>query len=53
MLLERLKFVVKNDFKKFHDLDVNELDGLALMVDTDNSKMKAVTYYQNIFFSAD
>jgi hypothetical protein len=23
------------------------------MVDTDNSKMKAVTYYQNIFFSAD
>ena len=46
-----VKANVKEDFKKFHDLDVNELDGLALMVDTDNSKMKAVTYYQNIFFS--
>ena len=48
-----VKANVKEDFKKFHDLDVNELDGLAIMVDTDNSKMKAVTYYQNIFFSAD
>jgi len=48
-----VKANVKEDFKKYHDLDVNELDGLALMVDTDNSKMKAVTYYQNIFFSAD
>jgi len=48
-----VKANVKEDFKKFHDLDVNELDGIALMVDTDNSKMKAVTYYQNIFFSAD
>ena len=48
-----VKANVKNDFKKFHDLDVSQLDGLAIMVDTDNSKMKAVTYYQNIFFSAD
>tara|TARA_B100001093_G_C26806817_1_gene1005851 strand:+ start:662 stop:1312 length:651 start_codon:yes stop_codon:yes gene_type:complete len=44
---------VKEDFKKFHDLDVNELDGLAIMVDTDNSKMKAISYYQNIFFSSE
>ena len=44
---------VKEDFKKFHDLDVNELDGLAIMSDTDNSKMKAVAYYQNIYFSAE
>ena len=42
---------VKEDFKRFHDLDVNELDGLALMSDTDNSKKKAIAYYQNIFFS--
>ena len=48
-----VKSNVKEDFKKFHDLDVNELDGLAIMSDTDNSKMKAVTYYQNIYFSAD
>ena len=44
---------VKEDFKKFHDLDVNELDGLAIMADTDNSKMKSVSYFQNIYFSAD
>ena len=44
---------VKEDFKKFHDLDVNELDGLAIMEDTDNSKMKSISYFQNIYFSAD
>ena len=32
-----VKANVKEDFKKFHDLDVNELDGLAIMADTDNS----------------
>ena len=48
-----VKVNVKEDFKKFHNLDVNELDGLAIMSDTDNSKMTAVAYYQNIFFSAD
>ena len=47
-----VKANVKYDFKKFHDLDVSELDGLAIMSDTDNSKMKAVSYFQNIYFSA-
>ncbi len=46
-----VKTNVKEDFKKFHDLDVNELDGVAIMTDTDNSKNRAVTYYQNIYFS--
>ena len=46
-----VKANVKEDFKKFHDLDVNELDGLAIMSDTDNSKMTAIAYYQNIYFS--
>ena len=46
-----VKANVKEDFKKFHDLDVNELDGLAIMSDTDNSKMKAIAYYKNIYFS--
>ena len=48
-----VKANVKEDFKRFHNLDVNELDGLAIMSDTDNSKMKAVAYYQNIYFSAE
>lgn len=47
-----VKANVKEDFKRFHDLDVNELDGLAIMVDTDNSKMKAISYFQNIYFSS-
>ena len=46
-----VKANVKEDFKKLHDLEVNKLDGVAIMTDTDNSKMKAITYYQNIFFS--
>jgi len=48
-----VKVNVKKDFKKLHNLDVNELDGLAIMSDTDNSKKKSVAYYQNIFFSKD
>ena len=47
-----VKANVKENFKKFHNLDVNELDGVAIMVDTDNSKMKAVSYFQNIYFSS-
>jgi len=47
-----VKANVKEDFKKFHNLDINELDGLAIMSDTDNSKMKAIAYYQNIYFSS-
>ena len=46
-----VKANVKEDFKKFHNLDVNELDGLAIMSDTDNSKKKSIAYYQNIYFS--
>ncbi len=48
-----VKANVKEDFKKFHDLEVKELSGVAIMVDTDNSKLTAVSYYQNIFFSSE
>ena len=47
-----VKANVKEDFRKFHNLDVNELDGIAIMSDTDNSKKKSITYYQNIYFSS-
>ena len=46
-----VKANVKEDFKRFHNLNVDELDGLAIMSDTDNSKMKAIAYFQNIYFS--
>ena len=48
-----VKANVKEDFKKFHDLNVDELDGLAIMSDTDNSKLTSVAFYQNIYFSKD
>ena len=48
-----VKANVIEDIKKFHDLDINEIDGIAIMSDTDNSKMKAIAFYQNIYFSAD
>ena len=48
-----VKTNVKEDFKKLHDLDVNELNGVAIMTDTDNSKLKSIAYYQNIYFSSE
>tara|TARA_A100001011_G_scaffold361313_1_gene409327 strand:- start:220 stop:873 length:654 start_codon:yes stop_codon:yes gene_type:complete len=47
-----VKSNVKNDFKRFHDLDLSELNGIAIMTDTDNSKKTAICYYQNIYFSS-
>ncbi len=48
-----VKANVKEGFKKLHNLDVNEINGVAIMTDTDNSKLKAISYYQNIFFSSE
>ena len=48
-----VKTNVKEDFMRLHGLDVGELSGVAIMTDTDNSKLKAVSYYQNIYFSSE
>ena len=48
-----VKANVRKHFKLLHDLDVKELSGLAIMTDTDNSKMIAISYYQNIYFSSE
>ena len=48
-----VKANVKEHFKLLHNLDVKELSGLAIMTDTDNSKIKAISYYQNIYFSSE
>ena len=48
-----VKANVRELFKKLHNLEVDKLDGVALMTDTDNSKLKAISYYQNIFFSSE
>ena len=48
-----VKANVKEHFNRFHDLDVNKITGVAIMTDTDNSKLKAISYYQNIYFSSE
>ena len=46
-----VKLNVKEHFKKFLDMDLDEIDGVAIMTDTDNTKKKAIAYYKNIYFS--
>ena len=48
-----VKANVRDHFKQLHDLDVEEINGLAVMTDTDNSKKQAIAYYQNIYFSSE
>jgi len=47
-----VKANVKDDFLKLHGIKVSDLSGVAIMTDTDNSKLKAISYYQNIYFSS-
>ena len=47
-----VKVNVIDHFKKFHNLDLDEINGVAIMSDTDNSKLSSVAYYQNIYFSS-
>ena len=48
-----VKVNIKEHFKKIHDLDVNDIEGVAIMTDTDNSEKTAIAYYQNIYFSSE
>ena len=48
-----VKVNVKEHFKKFHDLDLDEINVVAIMSDTDNSKLSSIAYYQNIYFSSE
>ena len=47
-----VKTNVKEDYKKLHNLEVNILDGVAIMADSDQSKKQSISYFQNIYFSA-
>ena len=48
-----VKANVQKDFMKLLKIDVSEISGIAIMTDTDNSKLKAISYYQDIYFSAE
>ena len=47
-----VKVNVRDHFKKFHNLNLEEINGVAIMSDTDNSKLRSIAYYQNIYFSS-
>ena len=48
-----VKANVRKHFKELHNLEIDEISGVAIMTDTDNSKIKAISYYQNIYFSSE
>tara|TARA_B110000444_G_C18818558_1_gene586483 strand:- start:1217 stop:1828 length:612 start_codon:yes stop_codon:yes gene_type:complete len=47
------KINIKTDFKRFFNQDVDTIEGVALMTDTDNSEAEALAYYGDIYFSKD
>lgn len=44
---------VRDDFKKYFGDDVQQLHAIAVMTDTDDSHQSAITYYGDIFFTAE
>jgi hypothetical protein len=44
---------LKADLKTYFKKDIRYIEGIAVMTDTDNTKLSAVAYYGDIFFSAD
>tara|TARA_B100000795_G_scaffold258401_1_gene232444 strand:- start:7 stop:651 length:645 start_codon:yes stop_codon:yes gene_type:complete len=46
-----VKTNVKEDFRNLFGIETSDISGVAIMTDTDNSKLKAISYYQDIYFS--
>jgi len=44
---------IQMDFKQIFGSDIQYIDGIALMTDTDNSQSHALAYYGDIYFSAE
>jgi len=44
---------VQNDFKAWLGEGVDQIEGIAIMTDTDDSEGHAIVYYGDIFFTAD
>lgn len=42
---------VKQDFSELFGKDIEQIDGIAIMTDSDNSGLKASAYYGDIYFS--
>ena len=46
------KVNIKQDFEKYFGLDVDRIDAVAIMTDTDNSQSQAIASYGDIYFSS-
>lgn len=44
---------IVDDFKRLHGIDIDEIDGVAIMTDSDNSGLGARAAYGDIYFSAE
>ena len=44
---------IKLDFETLHGKKINQIDGIAIMTDSDNSQSNATAYYGDIYFSVD
>ncbi|MDJ0624158.1 MAG: DUF3047 domain-containing protein [Desulfocapsaceae bacterium] len=42
---------IRDDIAKFFDMDIEFIEAVALMTDTDNANTEAIAYYDNIYFS--
>ena len=47
-----VKANVKDHFKVLHNLNIDEISGVAIMTDTDQTEKEVISYYQNIYFSS-
>ncbi len=44
---------VKRDFKEFFDIDLDTIDGVAIMTDCDNAGLSMTGFYKNIRFASE
>ena len=44
---------IAEDFKRLHGIDIDHIDGVAIMTDSDNSGKSAQALYGDIYFTAD
>lgn len=44
---------VRDDYKEFFGSDITSVDAIAIMTDTDNTGLQAISYYGPIYFSSE
>ncbi len=44
---------IRDDFKAFFDIDVDAIDGIAIMTDCDNAGLPMTGFYKDIYFASE